>query len=1217
MASREIKVGGIYVEAGFRTSKFERELDKFQRKLRKTGKSIQNLGRSLTVGLTGPLAGIGAAATAAALSFEQATVNIRRGTGATGDALKALEHDFREVFQDVPEDAGKVSTAIADLNTRLGLTGKPLQDLSRQTLQLSRITGEDLGSTIRSTTRLFGDYGVANEDASQTLDLLFKASQTTGIGVNQLSNQIVSYGATLRQFGFTLEESVALFSKFEKEGVNTEKVFSGLQQGLKKISTLGFDTLEQGLNSVFGAIKEAASDAEANKLAFEIFGSRAGADLAAAVREGRFELDSLIQTIGDSKETIEGAADATLTFRDRFQLLIKPVQTAFGLLGDPILDELEPLLKDAAAAVAELADKFNKLQPETKKNVVEIGAIGAAVGPALLGLGVFVSFVGGPFVKALALGLKSTTAFVRGVSLLFLTGGPWGIAFGAALGAVVLFGKEINKTLNEVHKDIQGFVQRSTASLVGSENSFVANFGRGLRVLTGYAQTGSLELATTGVAIAEVAEKTGKSTKEIAQAYYGIGTAGKKAAVEIEKTKDEIKKVKEEIGEPNKPDTGAGALANLNELLEGSKGGADEAAKALENLKKQISDFKRRAEQDSLRDSISSAISAGDFQRFEVLKEKYRESVKAGAIEGLDESVRETRAADEYGSLIANKRVEAITKERADELKDAHLDAVEAWDLAFRDTLGRAGIDLNNTFGDIAVSFGSELASSLFGGIASGFGDARALGSELGKVASEYIKAVFTDKEMSSVDTGQLAAAAASAGIYAGVVAGIAGAQTLSGDRGRFETGQGQVDRAQMDALTAGLSTIGLESLAPFAQDLWEGIADYPGAELLEPIQALQKWFGVFGTNNQETAYRKGMQEAFTEAIREATNGNGIILNSPLSGENFNLDRFNFRDTSDQFNEGGFEFLQSLSAEAQTTFKGLAAAFAEVFQLPDDTPLEQLEVLFAENLLGSIDNARILVQQLGVGFEELSMALLETARTGEISWLEFNQSVRGLEEAFKPGLAAADAVGQAFTNLAKSGGRGFAAIKSIRDLAIETLEGGGTDLADLRRRLTEEGASAEDIQRIMETLQARGVGSLEELANASDALAGAIVGDLDALGFGFEEITEEIRDVRDAMKEIEEISFDEKELRINVKVTGDPIPEDLLSPGDLDTLSSPSTRVRNAGVQTRSGSNVTVNVDATGAAPGTEQAIINAMVDLEDRVLTQAEAIANRAANGG
>ena len=55
-------------------------------------------------------------------SFDDAADAIRIGTGATGDALDGLLDDFDAVYKSVPTTMEDASKAIADYNTRLGLS---------------------------------------------------------------------------------------------------------------------------------------------------------------------------------------------------------------------------------------------------------------------------------------------------------------------------------------------------------------------------------------------------------------------------------------------------------------------------------------------------------------------------------------------------------------------------------------------------------------------------------------------------------------------------------------------------------------------------------------------------------------------------------------------------------------------------------------------------------------------------------------------------------------------------------------------------------------------------------------------------------------------------------------------------------------------------------------------------------------------------------------
>lgn len=354
--------------------------------------------------------------------FDKAFDTIRVGTGATGKALDSLKNDFREVARQVPADFGDVGTAIADINTRLGLTGAPLQQLSTQMLELSRITGTDVSTNIEAITRSFGDAGIATEDFSSTLDALFRASQATGPSVQRLAELGVKYGAPMRQFGFSFEQSAALLGKFEKEGVNTELVMGSLRIALGKLSKAGKDPVE-GLNESIEAIKNAGSAAEANSLAFQLFGARAGADMAAAIREGRFEIDELFDTVANGEESVLGAAEDTRSLGEQFDVLknsllvgLQPAATkVFDALGQTV-GALIPVVDLLVPPFVAFLDIVTKIPTPVLALATAFGAV-ALVGPKILAMG------------------KAVVTAITGISKAFtlLAANPWVLVLLAAV----------------------------------------------------------------------------------------------------------------------------------------------------------------------------------------------------------------------------------------------------------------------------------------------------------------------------------------------------------------------------------------------------------------------------------------------------------------------------------------------------------------------------------------------------------------------------------------------------------------------------------------------------------------------------------------------------------------------------------------------------------------------------------------------------------------
>lgn len=164
--------------------------------------------------------------------FDSAYDAIRIGTGATGEALENLKDDFKDVYKSVPttmEDAGK---AIADYNTRLGLTGKELSELSKQAIAVSNMLGEDLNGTIEASSKTFQVWHVDSKNMEKEMDYMFKVSQSTGIGFSKLMQNLQQYGPQLQNLGYSFETSAAMIGQMEKAGLRTEEVMGALKNQL-------------------------------------------------------------------------------------------------------------------------------------------------------------------------------------------------------------------------------------------------------------------------------------------------------------------------------------------------------------------------------------------------------------------------------------------------------------------------------------------------------------------------------------------------------------------------------------------------------------------------------------------------------------------------------------------------------------------------------------------------------------------------------------------------------------------------------------------------------------------------------------------------------------------------------------------------------------------------------------------------------------------------
>nr|DAM37303.1 MAG TPA: minor tail protein [Caudoviricetes sp.] len=303
--------------------------------------------------------------------FDDAVDTIRVGTGATGDALDALNDDFEAVYKSVPTTMEDASSAIADYNTRLGLTGDTLQGVSTQALQVSDMLGEDLSGVIEGSSQAFQQWNIDADDMGEAMDYVFKVSQSTGAGFTDLMDTVQQFGPQLQEMGYSFDEATAMIGQLDKAGVNADEVMAAMKKSVSSLAKEGISA-KDGINQYFEAIQNAGSATEATTIATEIFGTRAASTMASAIRDGSLSVDEFTASMEANGETISGASTDTYDFAEYLQLMkqnlevaLQPMaSTIFSQISDmmptitDMLNEFIPIIMDAVSEALPFVQEF-------------------------------------------------------------------------------------------------------------------------------------------------------------------------------------------------------------------------------------------------------------------------------------------------------------------------------------------------------------------------------------------------------------------------------------------------------------------------------------------------------------------------------------------------------------------------------------------------------------------------------------------------------------------------------------------------------------------------------------------------------------------------------------------------------------------------------------------------------------------------------------------
>lgn len=387
------------------------QIEEFAGKVEKLGSKMTDAGKKMTVGVTTPIIGIGAAGVKAAMELDEGYDTIIAKTGATGEALQGLNDVADSVFGSMPVEMQDVGTAVGEINTRFGSTGDELEDLTKKFLQFAEINGADVNNSIRLVSRAMGDAGIPTEQTGEILDKLTIAGQASGVAIETLTENLAKYGAPMRALGLTTDESIAIFAGWEKAGVNTEIAFSGMKKAIGTWGKEGKNATEE-FKKTLKEIESTPDIATATSKAIEVFGQKAGPDLADAIKGGRFEYQDFLQLVQDSTGIVSQTFEEQQDPWDQWKTTMNDLKLAGADLGGALIETLAPILQEVAGGVKEFSEWFRSLDEDQKKTIVTIGLVIAAIGPLLV---VFGSVFGG--ISKIIGGSKSLIE-------LFVKGGP-------------------------------------------------------------------------------------------------------------------------------------------------------------------------------------------------------------------------------------------------------------------------------------------------------------------------------------------------------------------------------------------------------------------------------------------------------------------------------------------------------------------------------------------------------------------------------------------------------------------------------------------------------------------------------------------------------------------------------------------------------------------------------------------------------------------------
>ena len=364
-----VKTISIIVAANIKG--LEKGMGKANKSLAKFASGAARMGSLLTFSVTGPLAALGKSAMDTFVQFENGMAKVGTVTNATTDELKMLTSEAKRLGSTTQFTASQVAELQLSLG-RKGFDPEAIKNMEQSVLDLSLATGEDLtlaadvvGASIRA-------FGKDSSDAASVANTLALASANSSIKLSTFSTAFANAGASASAVGVDLEELSAMMGVLMDSGIKASKAGTGLNSLFITLKEKGIslsDTLDMLSEGQMGL--DRATAIVGKNFSKQLLILSKNRDKTKELTEEYKTNSSALKEMADKRSQTAAAKLAKLSSA------LETLRIEFGaILSEAIL----PIVKK----LTELTQKFTSLDDETKKTIITVAGIAAAIGPLLL-----------------------------------------------------------------------------------------------------------------------------------------------------------------------------------------------------------------------------------------------------------------------------------------------------------------------------------------------------------------------------------------------------------------------------------------------------------------------------------------------------------------------------------------------------------------------------------------------------------------------------------------------------------------------------------------------------------------------------------------------------------------------------------------------------------------------------------------------------------------
>ena len=377
-------------------------------KLKTVGDNISNVGTRL-LPVTAGVTALGTAAVKTAADFDSAMSQVAAVSGATGDDLQRLREKAREMGAQTKFSASEAAEAM----NYMAMAGWKTEDMLsgiEGVMNLAAASGEDLATTSDIVTDALTAFGLSAQDSGHFADILAAASSNANTNVSMMGETFKYCAPIAGALGFSAEDTAEAIGLMANAGIKGSQAGTALRTimnnlsgdvkicgssiGEVTIATTNADGSMRDLSDILADCRTAfasLSESEKAAAAESLVGKNAMSGFLALMNAGEGDINKLSSAI----ENCDGcAADMATTMNDNLEGQLTILKSQLQELAISFGEMLMPAIRTIVGWIQKLVDWLNSMDEGTRKVIITVALVAAALGPVLIVVGKIISAIG-------------------------------------------------------------------------------------------------------------------------------------------------------------------------------------------------------------------------------------------------------------------------------------------------------------------------------------------------------------------------------------------------------------------------------------------------------------------------------------------------------------------------------------------------------------------------------------------------------------------------------------------------------------------------------------------------------------------------------------------------------------------------------------------------------------------------------------------------------